>query len=60
MNMLFIKHFFVGLLVSELPRVSVFGYFPLYICIYLNIYNLYYNFRLLNNLYDLYYNTGIY
>ena len=29
MNMLFIKHFFVGFMVSELPRVSVFGYFPL-------------------------------
>ena len=35
MNMLFIKHFFVGFMVSEIPRVSVFGtvsvfgYFPL-------------------------------
>ena len=28
MNMLFIKHFFVGFKVSEIPRVSVFGYFP--------------------------------
>ena len=30
MNILFIKHFFVGFMVSEIPRVSVFGYFPLY------------------------------
>ena len=29
MNMLFIKHFFVVFMVSEIPRVSVFGYFPL-------------------------------
>ena len=29
MNILFIKHFFVGFMVSEIPRVSVFGYFPL-------------------------------
>ena len=28
MNMLFIKHFVVGFMVSEIPRVSVFGYFP--------------------------------
>ena len=28
MNMLFIKHFFVGFMVS-VPRMSVFGYFPL-------------------------------
>ena len=37
MNILFIKHFFVGFIVSEIPRVSVFGYFPLYsimMCIY--------------------------
>ena len=31
MNILFIKHFFVGFMVSEIPRVSVFGYFPLHI-----------------------------
>ena len=31
MNILFNKHFFVGFMVSEIPRVSVFGYFPLYI-----------------------------
>ena len=29
MNILFIKYFFVGFMVSEIPRVSVFGYFPL-------------------------------
>ena len=28
MNILFIKHFFVGFMVSEIPKVSVFGYFP--------------------------------
>ena len=30
MNILFIKHFFVGFMVSEIPRVSVFSYFHLY------------------------------
>ena len=29
MNSLFIKHFFVGCMVSEIPRVSVLGYIPL-------------------------------
>ena len=29
MNNLFIKQFCVGFMVSEIPRVSVFGYFPL-------------------------------
>ena len=29
MNILFIKHFFIGFMVSEIPRVSVFGYIPL-------------------------------
>ena len=29
MNILFIKHFFVGFSVSEIPIVSVFAYFPL-------------------------------
>ena len=39
MNILFINNFFVGLIVSEIPRVSVFGHclysvtFP-YICRY--------------------------
>ena len=28
MNSLFIKHFFVGFMVSEIPRVSVFGHCP--------------------------------
>ena len=31
MNILFINIFSVGFMVSEIPRVSVFGYFPLYI-----------------------------
>ena len=30
MNILFIKHYFVGFMVSEILRMSVFGYFPLY------------------------------
>ena len=30
MNILFIKHFAVGFMVSEIPRVSVFGYFPIW------------------------------
>ena len=29
MNILFVKHFFVGFMVFEIPRVSVFGYFTL-------------------------------
>ena len=29
MNILLITIFFVGFMVSEIPRVSVFGYFPL-------------------------------
>ena len=29
MNILFIKHFFVGFIVSEIPRVSLLGYLPL-------------------------------
>ena len=29
MNILFIKYFFVGFMVFEIPRVSVFGYFSL-------------------------------
>ena len=28
MNILLIKHFFVGFMVSEIPRVSVFGHCP--------------------------------
>ena len=30
MNMLFINYFCEGFMISEIPRVSVFGYFPLY------------------------------
>ena len=30
MNILFINNFFVGFMDYEIPRVSVFGYFPLY------------------------------
>ena len=35
MNILFINIFYKGFMVSEIPRVSVFGYFPL--CIILQI-----------------------
>ena len=28
MNILFIKHFFVGFMVSEIPRMSLFGHCP--------------------------------
>ena len=38
MNILFIKLFFVGFMVSEIPIVSVFGYFPLYN--FQNVYNI--------------------
>ena len=30
MNILLIKHFCVGFMVTEIPIVSVFGYFPLF------------------------------
>ena len=44
MNILFINNFFVGFMVFEIQRVSVFGYFPLYIYLYyinnINIINL--------------------
>ena len=30
MNILLITILFIGFMVSELPRVSLFGYFPLY------------------------------
>ena len=42
MNILFIKYFFVGFMVSKIPRVSVFSYFPLHIQIYV----LYYSYNL--------------
>ena len=29
MNILLLKHFFVGFMVSQIPRVSVFGHCPL-------------------------------
>ena len=39
MNILFIKHFFVGFMVSEIPRVSVFGHCPYSVTFpYRNIY----------------------
>ena len=28
MNMLFIQHFFVGCIVTEIPRVSLYGHYP--------------------------------
>ena len=37
MNIVFIKYFFVGLIVSEILRMFVFGYFTLYIYIYREI-----------------------
>ena len=47
MNILFITIFFIGFMVSEIPRVSVFGYFPLlyniiYFIYIFYIYSLYY------------------
>ena len=39
MNILFIKNIFVRFMVSEIPRVSVFGYFPLYTYINFVLYN---------------------
>ena len=47
MNILLIKHFFVGFMVSEIPRVSVFGHCPYsvtfpYIKIKPNKFNFYY------------------
>ena len=32
MNILFFKNYVVSFMVSEITKVSVFGYFPLYIC----------------------------
>ena len=49
MNILFITSFYVGFMVSEIPRVSVFGYFPLFI-IYLK--NRHYGFH--NVYYEMY------
>ena len=39
MNILFINHFFVGFIVSEIPKVSVFGYFPLLSVLFINTEN---------------------
>ena len=39
MNILFIKHFVVVFMISEIPRVSVFGYFPLQ-GLYVGVYNI--------------------
>ena len=41
MNKIFITHFFVGFIISEIPIVSVFGCFPLYIYIYIYYYSLF-------------------
>ena len=38
MNSLFIQHFFVGFMVSEIPRVSVFGHCPYSVTFPYNIY----------------------
>ena len=35
MNILFIKHFFVESMVSEIPRVSVFGHCPYSVTLYI-------------------------
>ena len=37
--MLFIKHFFVGSMVSEIPRVSVFGHCPYSVTLTYNMSN---------------------
>ena len=38
MNILFIKHFFVGFMVSDILRVSVFGHCPYSVTLSYNIY----------------------
>ena len=43
MNMLFIKHFIVEFMVSEIPRVSVFGHCP---------YSVTFRIRLLSPIYN--------
>ena len=47
MNILYINIFFVGFMVSEIPRVSVFGYFPLRIYLFL-----YYYYYLYSNIHQ--------
>ena len=52
MNILFIKHFFVGFMVSEIPRVSIFGYFPLHVYLITRVINIcieYFNRLTYNN-----------
>ena len=44
MNILFIKYFFVGFMVSDIQRVSVFGYFPLTV-IFCHLNNIYTHHR---------------
>ena len=41
MNILFIKHFFVGFMVSEIPGVSVFGHFPFSVTFLYIVYTVY-------------------
>ena len=38
MNIVVIKHFYVGFMISEIPRVSVFGYFTLGIKVAMQIF----------------------
>ena len=59
MNILFINTFCVGFMVSEIPRVSVFGYFPLILENLENLENLLYKtYQLLDKL-TLYYSIHI-
>ena len=44
MYILFIKHFFVGFMFSEIPRVSVFGHCPYSVTF--PYYSLYYSFMI--------------
>ena len=46
MNILFIKHFFVGFMVSEIPRMSVFGHCPYSVIL---PYSILYNLTLANS-----------
>ena len=49
MNILFIKDFFVGFMISEIPRVSVFGHCPYSANFHYfdNINSIYFNFVLI-------------
>ena len=58
MNILLIKHFFVEFMVSEIPRVSVFGHYPYFVTFpYLFSLSLIFNFECLltNHNFYLYY-----